>query len=33
MYNPNDISWEELQEMEYADEENVVDVRYPETYC
>jgi len=28
-----DISWEELQEMEYEDEDNAIDIRYPETYC
>lgn len=27
------LSYEELQELEYADEENVIDIRYPETYC
>ena len=28
-----EYSYDELQEMEYAYEEEEVDVRYPETYC
>jgi len=28
-----ELSYEELQEREYAYEDEEIDIRYPETYC